>query len=89
MEKDKLTSISIPAIGTGTLQFPRSEVVKILFEEVTEYMKAHPHSLVKEVRFVAYSGDQATVNAFLGLLMPLHELLQLLQLFIFYSLEVY
>ena len=68
VEKDKLTSIAIPAIGTGNLHFPRPEVAKIFFEEITSYLTAHPQSTIDDVRFVAYSGDKATVDAFLGLL---------------------
>ncbi len=67
-EKDKFASIAIPAIGTGNLQYPRSEVTKIIFEEVTSYLTAHPRSAIIDVRFVAYSGDQLTVTAFLGML---------------------
>ena len=66
VEKDKLISIAIPAIGTGNLHFPRSEVIKIFFEEVTNYLTARPHSSINDIRFVAYGKDQDTVNAFLG-----------------------
>jgi O-acetyl-ADP-ribose deacetylase (regulator of RNase III) len=68
MEKDKLRSIAIPAIGTGNLHCPRPDVTKILFEEVTGYFTDHPQSLIGEVHFVAFGGDQATIDAFLGLL---------------------
>ena len=67
LEKDMLTSISIPAIGTGNLGFPRPKVAEIFFEEVTSYLTAHPQSTINDVRFVAYDKDQATVDAFLGL----------------------
>jgi hypothetical protein len=40
----------------------------MFFEEVTSYLTAHPQSTINDIRFVAYSGDQATVDAFLGLL---------------------
>jgi hypothetical protein len=50
------------------LQFPRAEVAKMFFEEVTSYLTAHPRSIINDIRFVAYGGDQATVDAFLGLL---------------------
>ena len=67
-EKDEFASIAIPAIGTGNLQCPRPEVTKILFEEVTSYLAAHFWSVIRDFCFVAYSGDQATVTAFLGML---------------------
>ena len=63
MEKDKLRSIAIPAIGTGAQRFPRLEVAKIFFEEVTGHLIAHPQ--IDEVHFVVF--DQATVDTFLGL----------------------
>jgi O-acetyl-ADP-ribose deacetylase (regulator of RNase III) len=68
MEKDKLRSIAFPAIGTGNLLCPRPEVTKILFDEVTGYLTAHPQSTIDEVHFVGFSGDQATIDAFQGLL---------------------
>jgi poly [ADP-ribose] polymerase 10/14/15 len=68
MEKDKLRSIAAPAIGTGNLHYPLPEVTKILFEEVTDYLNTHPQSTIKDVLFVAFSGDQGTIDAFLGLL---------------------
>ena len=64
---DKFTSIAIPAIGTGSLHFPHQEVAKIFFEEATSDLTAHPKSAMNDVRFVVYSGDQATVDAFLGM----------------------
>ncbi|CAB4021318.1 poly [ADP-ribose] polymerase 14-like, partial [Paramuricea clavata] len=71
MEKDTLRSIAIPAIGTGNLHCPRPEVTKILFDEVTDYFTAHPQSTIEEVHFVAFNGDQATVDAFLDALQEL------------------
>ena len=68
MEKDKLKSIAIPAIGTGELHYPRAQVPKIFFEEVTRYLTSHHFSLIDDIRFVVFGGDRATVNAFLGLL---------------------
>jgi poly [ADP-ribose] polymerase 10/14/15 len=68
VEKDKLTSIAIPAIGTGNLHFPRPDVAKIFFEEVTKYFNANPQSGINDVRLVAYGKDKDTVDAFLGLL---------------------
>ena len=74
MEKDKLKSIAIPAIGTGKLQYPCSQVSKIFFEDVTRYLTNHPSSIIDDIRFVVFGGDRATVNAFLGLLQLLFKL---------------
>ena len=74
MEKDNLRSIAIPAIGTGNLHYPHTQVSKIFFEEVTRYLTSHPFSLIDDIRFVVFGGDRATVNAFLGLLQLLFKL---------------
>ena len=65
MKKDKLESIAFPAIGTGNLSFPREEVAKIFFEEVTSYFVGSPLPTIN-IHFVVYKGDQATVDAFKG-----------------------
>ncbi|XP_046838993.1 protein mono-ADP-ribosyltransferase PARP15-like [Xenia sp. Carnegie-2017] len=65
-ESQNFHSIAFPAIGTGNLKFPRSEVVKIFFEEVASYFTVNPQSKVNNVRFVTYGGDKQTVVAFLG-----------------------
>ena len=67
MEKDNLKSIAFPAIGTGNLNYPRSQVAKVFFEEVIRYLTDHPLSLIDDIRFVVFGGDQITVDAFLGL----------------------
>ncbi|KAJ7374848.1 positive regulation of interleukin-4-mediated signaling pathway [Desmophyllum pertusum] len=62
--KSGMTSIAFPAIGTGTLQFPRAEVAEIYFDEVISYSQKHPATSLKEVRFVLYDQDHPTVQAF-------------------------
>ena len=64
----------MPAIGTGNLHYPRTQVSKIFFEEVTRYLTSDPFSLIDDIRFVVFGGDRATVNAFLGLLQLLFKL---------------
>lgn len=59
-----MTSIAFPAIGTGTLQFPRAEVAEIYFDEVMSYNQKNPTTSIKEVRFVLYDQDDPTVQAF-------------------------
>lgn len=59
-----MRSIAFPSIGTGTLQFPRSEVAKMYFDEVLTYNQKNPTSSIKEVRFVLYDQDDPTVQAF-------------------------
>ena len=59
-----MVSIAFPAIGTGTLQFPRAEVAKIYFDEVISFNQKNPATSLKEVRFVLYDQDHPTVQAF-------------------------
>ena len=59
-----MTTIAFPAIGTGTLQFPRTEVAETYFDEVVSYSKKNPLTSIKEVKFVLYDQDQPTIQAF-------------------------
>lgn len=63
-QKLNLLSISIPAIGTGNLQFPRDQVATISFDEVLTFSKNNPSSCVKEVHLVVYDQDLPSVQAF-------------------------
>lgn len=63
-QKLNLLSISIPAIGTGNLQFPRDGVATISFDEVLTFSKNNPNSCVKEVHLVVYDQDLPSVQAF-------------------------
>lgn len=59
-----MVSIAFPAIGTGTLQFPRAEVAEIYFDEVISFNQKNPATSLKDVRFVLYDQDHPTVQAF-------------------------
>ena len=57
--------IAIPALGTGTLNFPRDKVAQIMVSCATEFSKKHGKSTsVKKVCLVAYHLDQLTIDAF-------------------------
>ena len=62
--KRSLTSIAIPAIGTGTLKFPHDRVATASFEEVLTFSKRNLTSTVKEVHLVVYDIDLPTIQAF-------------------------
>ena len=64
MQAKNLTTIAIPAIGTGNLSFPRDRVASISLDEVAAFSQKNPTSSIKEVRFVVYDKDQPTVQAF-------------------------
>ena len=57
------TSVALPAMGTGNLQFPRDVVAATMFNTVMEFSKTNPGTTVKDVRFVLYIGDQSTIDA--------------------------
>ena len=57
-----LTSVALPAMGTGNLQFPRDVVAETMFNSVIEFSKKNPDASVKDVRFVLYPEDQPTID---------------------------
>ncbi|CAG2206177.1 BACH1 [Mytilus edulis] len=58
------TSIAFPALGTGSLGFPRDIVAREMFSSVEEFARDNPTSSVSDVRFVVYGGDSSTIKAF-------------------------
>ena len=63
-QKRNLSSIAIPAIGTGNLQFPHNRVAVASFDEVMTFSKNNPNSVLKEVHLVVYDKDLSSVQAF-------------------------
>ena len=61
-DQSGFTSIALPAMGTGGLQFPRDVVAQTMFNSVIEFSKKNPGTSVKDVRFVLYSGDQPAIG---------------------------
>ena len=59
-----MRSIAFPAIGTGTLGFPHDVTAKICFEECKEFDKKNPSTCLKDIHFVVYHQDQASIKAF-------------------------
>ena len=62
--KRSLTSIAIPAIGTGNLKFPHDRVATASIEEVLTFSERNLTSTVKEVHLVVYDIDLPTIQAF-------------------------
>ena len=59
-EKDHLTSISFPAIGTGNLGFPKDLAASVMMEEVSKFNEQS--QFLKEVVIVLYPKDQETIQ---------------------------
>ncbi|XP_030579267.1 protein mono-ADP-ribosyltransferase PARP14-like [Archocentrus centrarchus] len=63
-EKHQMASLSLPAIGTGNLRFPRALVSKLLLREIHSYSsRRNPRSLRKVV-IVVHPSDGQTVDCF-------------------------
>ena len=56
------SSIAIPAVGTGALDFPADVVANIMFDTVINFSKAKPRSGLREVRFVLYQADHNNIK---------------------------
>ncbi|XP_053103115.1 protein mono-ADP-ribosyltransferase PARP14-like isoform X2 [Hemicordylus capensis] len=62
-KQHSLKSITIPAVGTGNLRFPKPLVAKLMFDEVFKFSQKYPKSL-HEVHFVLHPKDTDTIKAF-------------------------
>lgn len=61
-ENGNLTSISIPAIGTGNLGFPKTLVASMMLDKIVEFgSQAQPKHL-KRVEIVIFAGDAPTIQ---------------------------
>ncbi|XP_063354462.1 protein mono-ADP-ribosyltransferase PARP14-like isoform X2 [Pelmatolapia mariae] len=63
-ESNNLTSISLSAIGTGNMGFPKDLVASLMLDNILEFSKKkHPKHL-KKVVIVLYPSDTQTIQAF-------------------------
>ncbi|XP_072026036.1 protein mono-ADP-ribosyltransferase PARP14-like [Amphiura filiformis] len=62
--KSGMASISIPAIGTGNLGFPRDVTARVMYEAVAEFSKENATSSLIDIRFWVYDKDIPTIQAF-------------------------
>ncbi|TMS03766.1 Poly [ADP-ribose] polymerase 14 [Larimichthys crocea] len=63
-EKQRMTSLSFPAIGTGNLSFPRSVVSRVLLQEIHSYSSIRTPQHLREVDIVVHPSDSQTVDCF-------------------------
>ena len=61
--KSNMTSIAIPAIGTGNLGYPRDKVAAAMYDEVRKFSKTNPSTSLKDIRFLVYDKPTVQVNA--------------------------
>ena len=62
--QDKMKSIAFPALGTGTLGFPRDVVAQIMLDSVFKFSNTASNSSLKEIFFVTFHLDKPTVKSF-------------------------
>lgn len=55
--KAGFTSIAFPALGTGNLGYPKTEVARMMFSNVEVFGRNNPTTSIKDVRFVIYEKD--------------------------------
>ena len=58
----KITSIAIPAFGTGNLNIPHILVANIMFEEIGIFSRQNPQTTLKTVQLVVFHKDQTSIN---------------------------
>ncbi|KAJ7345856.1 hypothetical protein JRQ81_001806 [Phrynocephalus forsythii] len=63
-EKLSLSSVAFPAIGTGGFSFPKSEVAKLMFEEVLQFSTKKNFKYLQEVHFLLHPKDTDNIQAF-------------------------
>ncbi|XP_040214244.1 protein mono-ADP-ribosyltransferase PARP14-like [Rana temporaria] len=63
-EAKQYGSITIPAIGTGMLGFPRNIVAASMYEEILEFSSRNQLQYLKQVDFMLHPSDPETIKAF-------------------------
>ena len=53
-----MKSIAFPAIGTGKLQYPPTEVAAAFFEAARYFEMKTPHAYLKDMTIVIYEKDE-------------------------------
>ena len=67
-EKMGYTSIAIPAIGTGNLGFPHKVTAQLMYEEVLSFSQQNPNGSLRDIHFVVYQRDHATITVTMNVL---------------------
>ena len=63
-DTDGMTSIAIPAIGTGNLGFPKDVVAKEMFESVAKFSQSNKGSSLQDIHFWVYDKDAPTIQVY-------------------------
>ena len=58
----KMTSIALPAIGTGKLGVPHDVAAKWMFDEAIDFCRTNPSSTLQMICFVLYDKDRESLK---------------------------
>ncbi|XP_071793732.1 protein mono-ADP-ribosyltransferase PARP15-like isoform X2 [Asterias amurensis] len=61
---DGMTSMAIPALGTGRLNYPPAVTARCMYEAAFEFSSQHPNGSLKDVHFVVYDKDITAIKRF-------------------------
>ena len=56
------TSIVFPALGTGTLKYPRDETARTMLQTISSFKWANPSTSLRDVRIAVYQKDTQTLR---------------------------
>ncbi|XP_071793808.1 protein mono-ADP-ribosyltransferase PARP14-like isoform X2 [Asterias amurensis] len=62
--RNGMTSMAIPALGTGNLSYPPAVTARCMYDAAFEFSRQHPNGSLKDVRFVVYDKDMTTIKGF-------------------------
>ena len=57
-----MTSIALPAIGTGNLGYPSKIVAKLMYEAATTFYNENTGGSLNDIQFVLYPNDQKIIQ---------------------------
>lgn len=61
-DRSKCSSIAVPPISSGIFGFPKQPCARVLLGVTVNYLRSHPHSSLREVRFTVI--DDRTLEVF-------------------------
>ncbi|XP_077129486.1 protein mono-ADP-ribosyltransferase PARP14-like [Ranitomeya variabilis] len=63
-DRQQMKSLSIPALGTGNLAFPKDFVAALMLDEMSQFSSKNKPQNLKEVEIVLHPKDKDTIQAF-------------------------
>ncbi|XP_075685112.1 protein mono-ADP-ribosyltransferase PARP14-like [Rhinoderma darwinii] len=62
--QQQMKRVSIPALGTGNLGFPKVLVAAVMFDEISQFSSRNKPQNLQEVEIVLHPNDKDTIQAF-------------------------